>query len=348
MQASKWTFAILSCIALFSIFFFAASSKIYPETSTYFSLLGISPEEIDKIEFYYEPLGLPEASAPRCISCLERENKQDQLRFQEVLTAFDCQLQKLPDIDWAIVQDHFQLNSVQATFYVDSTAYTLPVLDIYERKPSGPLVGTWVLTDQAQLYQITNLPGLEVNSASWPYERGLGSRLFHYAGYQTVYDAVKEQYQMDNPYSQLDRLNSPLLYMLDLPIGPLAGYADHHSLQDVFDRSSDVFAGEIIASAYTPQEAYTIRIEDSLKGNLKAGDEILFCDGKGYSPDSHSYCIRSCDSERALKEGGHYLFFMKKQPGSAASFIPTERYYGICEIINGRVFPICNTKPQTA
>ena len=353
---SKWLsfgFLALACLILTMIWVFLSSDKSYPEETTYFSLLGAAPEEIDVIEFYYAPQGLPESYEPRLVRTLTRENPETAVQFKETIAAFDCHLKKITTASWDEMKQHFQIGSMQAVFCAGAQKYTLPVLDVYERGISGALVDSWVLADGAQLYEITDLPKSRTESDSFPYDRGLGTRLFHYAGYQSVYDAVLENYNISNPYADLPVLSSPLLYLLDLPAGPLAGYADSHQLQDVFAGSSDVFSGEIIRINHAPHEIYQIRIDAVFKGALAPGDEVSFYDHKGYFPDAQSYSIRNYDSERALREKNTYLFFMQPKRGGVydtepLSLTPSDRYYGICEIIDGRVWPLCNTKPDTA
>lgn len=340
----KWIIFLLivSCIFLYLAF----SPLEYPDETSYFDLLGISKDSVDRIEFYYQPLGLPETFDAQLAETLSKDSPEDLNRFEETLTALDCRLKKVSDLDYDTVKEHFLPGAMQAVLYAGSDSYSLPVFDIYERTTSGSRVSSWVLADQTQFYQIMNLLGSDaLLSVEEPYERGLGTRLFHYAGYQSVYDPVREHYMMQNPYSDLAVTRSPLLYMLDLPTGPLAGYTEYINLKTVFSRSSQVFSGEIMETAHTPDETYTIRIEEVWKGTLQPDHEITFSDHKGYYPDVPSYSIRNNDSERALRAGGHYLFFMK---GDTSSLLPTERYYGICEIIDGHVWPLCNTLPSTA
>lgn len=298
-----------------------------PQEASYFDLLGLAPEEIDSIAVMYQPSGLLTEEIPA--QKVAELTPADSL-YKEVLSVLgNASLTLQPELDWRKLESHMIPGNTQLVFYADGKTYSLPVLDVFQKQRSKPNPESWVICGESAVYKA----GIDT---LWDSKEYMGLALY--------LDRCAQPYLQE---STLPRITIPPYYGLVQNAASWNYDCDYESL---FTKSDYIFKGKI----FEADSVYRVEVISSYKGSWKDGDIISYQDGTGFCGENGSYFALVNESDRALRPGREYVFFMQKNPYAAVadpSLEPvflTDRQCGVCEVIQDQVWPIFNALPGTS
>lgn len=298
--------------------------------ASYFELLGIDKDEIDKIIFVYQPERVDSSIDSQTIMQL---NPDDSL-FDEIISNFDKMKLTLDENqNWDEMKARYTLGYTQLIFEVDNTEYRLPILDVYEKQLSKPDPVSWAVYQDSFIYTIDF-------TQCWSKKEYQGVALYLN---RLVKDQIAE--------NELPEINTPLYYGL---VQNSASWNYDCNASTIFEKSDYIFKGRVLENDL--YSGYQIKVLDCYKGGWDTGYVFRYQDGTGYDKEKKVYHALVNETERPLVPDNEYIFFMKKnwmvkpsqlKEGYEAVFL-TDRQCGVCQIIDDQVWPIFNALPGTS
>ncbi|MCI8632383.1 MAG: hypothetical protein HFE64_02740 [Lachnospiraceae bacterium] len=319
---------IFACLILVSCQPNAAGAPL--QQTTYFELLGIEPEAIEEAWLIYQPTGVQPEAEKKELVCYGREDRE----LEELLALLQqVELTLQEQLDWQILQPRYILGNTQLVLYAEGERYCLPVLDVFEKSIEKPHPISWAVWQESAVYRV-NIEKL------WEQKLYLGLALY-LDRLAEPFLTEKEAVRIEVPSYYGDRINA-------------ASWNFDCRFDTMFEKSKWIFHGQILeADLY---EGYQVQVLESYKGNWEEGYCFGYQDGTGMDFELNRYEALVNESDRALRPGHEYIFFMRQYP-NAEKLVPpegiepvclTDRQCGVCEIIDGRVWPIFNAKPGTS
>lgn len=300
------------------------------QQASYFELLGVDGDEIEKIILSYQPGNLEPGVNSQTVMQLE---ENDPL-FAEIISNFGkMQLSLNGEIYWEDMKERYTLGNTQVTFISRDEEYHLPLLDVYQKQISKPYPVSWAVYQDSYIYTIDF-------SKCWEEKKYQGAALY-------LSELIKEKV-ID---SGLTRINIPLYYGLSQNAGSW-NYDCNEAT--IFENSDYIFKGKVLENEV--YSGYQIEVLDCYKGEWEKGYVFRYQDGTGYDKENGIYYALVNETERPLMQENEYIFFMSKNwmvnteqiaAGYEAVFL-TDRQCGACQIIDGRVWPIFNALPGTS
>lgn len=307
-----------------------AQKKEPPKQTTYLELLGIGPEEVEEIRLIYQPTGVRPDIEEKGVACWNRDDEK-LLEVLNLLQQVELTLQE--NRDWQTLKPHYILGNTQLVLQADGESYCLPVLDIFEKGMGKPHPISWAIWQEEAVYAV-NVEKL--------WDEGM------YMGLALYFDRLAKPFLAEHDAIQIE---IPPYY--GGGINAASWYFDCTFYQ-MFDKSEFIFRGRILQA--DEKFGYQVEVLESYKGEWEPGYYFWYNDGTGLDAVNKRYDALVNESDHALHLGPEYIFFMKeyynadkfeRQEGVELVHL-TDRQCGVCEIIDGTVWPIFNAKPGTS
>ena len=300
-----------------------------PENTSYFNLMGISIEEIDKIEVSYQSINSDLYDG--CEKKLVLTN-EDALYTEVIGVLQKLKLSLNRTLNWEKMKSRYVMGSIQLSYWSNGKKYQLPVLDIYEKQSSKPYPVTWVIYEDSVVYNVDY-------SECWAKNEYQGVALYFTRYFEPL---LREDNSMGIKipayYGMVQNAHS---WLYDCNYSTIFSYSDY------------VFRGKVLEANY--ESGYKVKVLESYKGQWEEGYVFSYQDGTGYKENGVYYALIN-ETERPLNSKSEYIFFMKKHPleekfekkqGVEYVYL-SDRQCGVCEIIDNRVWPIFNALPETS
>lgn len=306
-----------------------ANSKPIQQVS-YFELLGVDGDEIDKIILDYQPENLEPGVESQTIMQLDDEDPL----FAEIISNFEkMELSLDEDLYWKDIKERYTLGNTQVTFISGDEEYHLPLLDVYQKQISKPYPVSWAIYQDSYIYTVDF-------SNCWEEKE--------YQGVALYLNRLIEERILDKG---VPRVVIPLYYGLTQNAG---SWNYECNVSTIFDTSDYIFKGRVLEN--NVHSGYQIEVLECYKGEWEKGYVFRYRDGTGFDEAKGVYHALVNETERPLMPENEYIFFMSKNwmvnseqitAGYEAAFL-TDRQCGVCQIIDGRVWPIFNALPGTS
>ncbi len=300
------------------------------QKASYFELLGVDGDEIEKIILSYQPESLEPGVDSQTIMQLDDEDPL----FAEIISNFGkMQLSLNEEIYWEDIKERYTLGNTQVTFFSGDEKYQLPLMDVYQKQSSKPYPVSWAVYQDSYIYTIDF-------SQCWEEKEYQGAALY-----------LNRLTEAEIKANGLIGIDIPLYYGLAQNAG---SWNYDCNASSIFEKSDYIFKGKVLENEV--YSGYQIEVLDCYKGEWEKGYVFHYQDGTGYDKENAIYYALVNETERPLMPKNEYIFFMKsnwltenlvEEQGYENVFL-TDRQCGVCQIIDGKVWPIFNALPGTS